>query len=118
MKFPFVSRSSLQVWYDLSNVQIEIISTKMELISFLKREIEDRDRQISALTETLTGPSVTVTPKLTPESQKGTKVKSPIAFGHSGWRARSSAYSESTIPPPNDSVKQLEEKVKREGGKV
>jgi hypothetical protein len=54
----------------------------------------------------------------TPPAPEKPKRAEPIPSARSGWRTRAQMASEATIPVTGDSAKQLEAKVRKEGGTV
>jgi hypothetical protein len=112
MKWPFMLRATHDALMGAMQANLE---SRIEAFLTIRQLLKDRDEQIAALTKILTSP------ECNDYTQKDAeKPKKPILapVGRIGWRTRSQMASEATIPPPADSMKSLEERVKREGGTV
>lgn len=110
MKWPFILRSRHKSIVDALVTNLDV---RGELIAMLNKVIALRDAEIKALKLTLEGKKCN---DYTPEAIEKKKMAEPVFSGRSGWRTRAQMMSEATIPVTGDSAKQLEAKVKREGG--
>lgn len=108
MKFSIMLRSDHD---SIVSALKSCIDSQFQTIEAIQLAINDRNGEIKALQSILTDKSVMITPK--DEPKKGTST----VFSRSGWRARAQAASEQTFPLVKDSAKQLEERVKAQGGK-
>jgi hypothetical protein len=111
MKFPLILRSDHEEEIRLTNI---IISSLQQKVVDQGLVIAKQEKEIEALIEHLN--LATATPTL--PAPKIPKVSELILTGRGGWRARATKRTRDSIPTPRDSGQALEEKVKKEGGKV
>ena len=112
MKLPFILRSRHD---SVVTALVANLDVRAELILKLKDIIKLRDAEILALKLTSEAKKCN---DYTPEATEKKKMADPVFSGRSGWRTRAQMMSEATIPVVGDSAKQLEAKVKKEGGIV
>ena len=108
MRFPFILRSDHDEQVRLMNV---VLSTKDDNIRVLRGQILEQALEIEALMKQLTEAPVSV-----PTADR--KKHTTKILGRSGWRQKAQQASRESIKAAPDSAKQLEEKVKREGGNI
>ena len=112
MKWPLMFRYRHEVFKEALIANLDV---RAELIEHLKRLIAKKDQEI------LTMKAIQEAKKCndyTPEAENKRKMAEPVFSGRSGWRTRAQMMSEATIPVVGDSAKQLEAKVKKEGGTI
>ena len=114
MKFPFILRSDHEEQVRLLNV---IICTLEDQNKTKTEQLTRKEMEIQALINELALPDL-AEEALTNSRNKRDKSKPHVITGRGGFRARAQQASRATIKAAPDSAKQLEEKVKREGGNV
>lgn len=110
MKFPFIMRM------DHDEIVFQLYTRIKTLEMALEHQtarIKEKDQEIESLVHQL----VSRIPGFGESRQEGVK-REHIITGRGGWRARAQKASTDTIKAPPDSAKQLEDKVKKEGGTV
>jgi hypothetical protein len=110
MKWPLVLRSTYDEHVGILEENIRNMEAEIDAY---KDAMASRDTTIANLSSLLTKEKCNdYTPK---ESEK--QKKDPISVaGRSGWRRRAEMASDATIPPPADSMRALEQRVKEQGG--
>lgn len=114
MPFPLIFRATHEAI--VKRILVEN-ATLCDTIQSQDRTINSRNLKIMELEALLVAEKCN---KYTPAPLESPKKKqtSPLAsISRGGWRERARLEAESTLPPVSDSMKNLEEKVKREGGK-
>jgi hypothetical protein len=116
-RFPFILRSDHDFHMEAMRINLQ---SREDLIAILRRVLAEREHTIStqeasieSLTKLLTDSKCNdYTPK---DPQKGLE---PFSHSRGGWRGKAEAMSSATFPKPKDSVAQLEERVRQQGGKT
>lgn len=88
------------------------------IIDSLKRVSAQEQEQIRALLAALNNAKQggePTNPTVEPKTQHN---DGSMSTGRGGWRGKAHMMSQSTFPAPKDSVAQLEERVKKEGGVI
>lgn len=112
MIWPFVSRGH---HVNRINQLQQAQYLQATVILDLEHTIEEKDKQILALTELIN------TAKCNDYTSAGRKTAKTDEFapqGRSGWRTRSQRASDLTVPKDNDSVEALKQRVANDGGTV
>ena len=110
MNWPFVSRRAWQV-------RGELVAAKDLLIDMLRAELETQKRQNEELKALFNKTSQFEVVEQKDETVTLRAKTLPEQAGRAGWRARSAARSDATVPVPADSVEALERRVVEAGGK-
>lgn len=111
-EWPFMLKSTHDA---LMTVMDNNLNARLDLVLALRAEIDKKNEQIRVLTELLAQKSVIITheqPKSEPKSSTSTPTPGL------GWRGKRQMASEATIPQAGDSVRQLNERVEKDGGTV
>jgi hypothetical protein len=106
MKFPFILREDHELIVKQQNT---IIHDRENVISAQRDIIIKYENEIQTLVEQLTTQQAVNKPE---------KEKKPFKPAKLSYRSLAQQRSQETIKPPADSAAQLEERVKKEGGKV
>lgn len=86
------------------------------IIDSLKQTIAQQQEQVTTLLATLNNAKGGEPTQSATEQPKIQHNGGNIAMGRGGWRGKAHTMSQSTFPAPKDSVAQLEERVRKEGG--
>jgi hypothetical protein len=107
MRFPWVLRSDYEQYIKIAEMAIH---TQQDIIADKSEQLIQKEKEIQALIDQLAQNSNV-------KQEVSKKFETPILTGRSGWRAKAELKTRATIKPKSDSAAQLEERVKKEGGK-